>query len=317
MSCLENTFKYNWKEPSSENKKMLNTKKNKSLNAIIFGVLMTQKINNYLIEFGLSPNQVEVYSILLKHKFNKVTQIQKHTSIHSQDIYKILRKLEKKGLIMITHNKPLTIEVIPIKYSLNKLLSSKKEATFKKIHKMEKNISIIQKIIEKEPATPPIKETKEKVYVFKGMTPSRLAKIDQSFQNTKSQYDLVVKDGQFTWLAYLKEAFKVLSKNKIKTRILILSNSSNFTLPPKFEKIMPNNLSYEIRKCECKEALTFVIIDLKEVWIPSESDETLLITDSKTVISMGKMAFDFLWFISSKHSQNEFKVKTKKIKQSA
>jgi len=308
-------FKYNWKEPSSQNKKKLNTKTNKALTIFISGVLLTQQINNYLKEFDLSPNQVEVYSILLKYKCNKVTQIQKHTSIHSQDIYKILRKLEKKGLIIITHNKPLTIEVISIKNSLNKILLSKKEAALKKVHKMEKNISIIQKIIEKEPTDLPVKEDKEKVYTFKGLTPSRIAKIDQSFQNTKSQYDLVVKEGQFSWLAYLKEAFMVLAKNSIKVRILILSNSSKFTLLPKFEKIMPKNLSYEIRKCECKEALTFVIIDLREVWIPSESDETLLITNSKTVASMAKMAFDFLWLISNKYSQNKHKVKTKKINQ--
>ena len=275
---------------------------------------MTEKINDKLIQFGLSPNQAKIYSILLTEKCNEVTQIQKFTNIHPQDIYKILRNLEKKGLIIITHSKPLTIEVIPAKYALNKLLLSKKKAAYKKVNKMSQNISIIQKILEKKPDASPSKDTKEKVFIFKGMTPSRLAKIDQTFSNMKNSYDVAVKDGHFTWLEYLKEAFKVLAKNGVKVRIVVLSETPKFTLSPKFEKIMPNNLSYEIRNCECKEALTLVIIDSEEVWVPlSESDETVLVTNSKTIAAIAKMEFEFLWLISKKHSQSE-SVKKQKAK---
>ena len=78
---------------------------------------------------------------------------------------------------------------------------------------------------------------------------------------------------------------------------------------------MPNNLSYEIRNCECKEALTLVIIDSEEVWIPlSDSDETVLVTNSETIVAIAKMEFEFLWLISKKHSQSESVKKQKREK---
>ena len=57
-------------------------------------------------DFGFTANQAKVYFSIVQSGSTYVSRISESTQLHRQDIYKILPKLEKMGLITRTVAKP-------------------------------------------------------------------------------------------------------------------------------------------------------------------------------------------------------------------
>ena len=75
-----------------------------------------------LESFGFTVNQAKVYLSIVQSGKTRVGNISKGTQLHRQDIYKLLPKLEKMGLITKTIDKPFMIEAIPIDEALETLI---------------------------------------------------------------------------------------------------------------------------------------------------------------------------------------------------
>ena len=69
-------------------------------------MLIQEELVNRLSQFGLTTNQSKVYLSIIHVGSISAGNISKVTFLHRQDIYKILPKLEKKGLITKTIGKP-------------------------------------------------------------------------------------------------------------------------------------------------------------------------------------------------------------------
>ncbi len=90
-----------------------------------------------LMLFWSFRNEARVYSCIIKFNYTNVKEISGKTNIHSQDVYKILAKLEKKGLILKTYDKPIVIKQIPVKLGLSRLLLLKKQELKEKITSLD------------------------------------------------------------------------------------------------------------------------------------------------------------------------------------
>ena len=80
----------------------------------IVGESKMKNLIQKLIEFGFSTNQARVYEAIACRRCTTVSQISKATGIHTQDVYKTIAVLEKKGLLLRTFSKPIAIEALPI-----------------------------------------------------------------------------------------------------------------------------------------------------------------------------------------------------------
>ena len=92
-----------------------------------------------LLGFGLTINQAKVYLNIVQSGTTSVNRIAKNTHLHRQDIYKMLPKLEKMGLITKTVDTPFMVNAVPIETGLNDLLAMCKQ-------KSEENITLIKEI---------------------------------------------------------------------------------------------------------------------------------------------------------------------------
>lgn len=159
-----------------------------------------RKISEKLIEklraFGLSSNQAKVYACMIEFGYTSVKEISDATHIHPQDIYKVLKKLEKKGLLLKTSGKPLKIDVIPAKEGLKQLLFSVKQESKAKINILETYYKHIRKTI----GTVSPKGKNGHVFLLSKEAPQ--SKIDLTFENLRMEYDLLWPDGPFRWLNY-------------------------------------------------------------------------------------------------------------------
>lgn len=77
-----------------------------------------------LADFGLSTNEAKVYLSIIQNGTSTATDISAVTNIHREDIYKVLSKLEKKGLIMTKLGRPILISAVPLEDALNSLIST-------------------------------------------------------------------------------------------------------------------------------------------------------------------------------------------------
>jgi sugar-specific transcriptional regulator TrmB len=252
---------------------------------------INEKIVEKLEDFGLSQNQATIYSYLIKFGYTSVKEISEATSIHSQDVYKTLKQLEKKGLLLKTEGKPLKLEVIPVQEGLNQLILSAKQELKTKIKTLETDYQYI-----KETAKT-VKHEAEGSYIFllqKGAPPAR---IDLAFENLRVEYDLLWPDGPFPWIEYLQIQLSKIAKRRARTRILIFSSENEFPLANALEKIMPKSIDFEVRTLQCDSICRFALIDFREVWLPVHSigKGAIVITDAEEIVLLAKQQFESLW----------------------
>jgi sugar-specific transcriptional regulator TrmB len=94
---------------------------------------MEEDLVSKLEKFGLTINQAKVYLSIVQYGKARVSQISKDTQLHRQDIYKLLPKLERMGLIIKTIDKPFLLEALSMEKALGTLILKEKEKYDQKI----------------------------------------------------------------------------------------------------------------------------------------------------------------------------------------
>lgn len=84
-------------------------------------------IRNSLLKFDLSKNEVQVYLYLARVGADRAQNVAEVLSIHRTETYKILRKLEKQGLVSCTLEKPMRFVATPFEKALTNLIESRRQ----------------------------------------------------------------------------------------------------------------------------------------------------------------------------------------------
>ncbi len=250
-----------------------------------------------LCSFGLSRNEARVYTCITKFNYTNVKEISGKTSIHSQDVYKILAKLEKKGLILKTIDKPIVIKQIPVKLGLSRLLLLKKQDLKKKITALEDSYREVVMEIRNDSET--LKENNAEFVLldYEKLFNMAFNMAELSFKRLRLEYAVVLPDAPFEWLEYLEEKFRNLAKRKIKIRVLILLTEKESILVDGFKRIMPKNADFELKTLEHASKHFFAIYDSEEVWVPilSIDNKVAIVTTATEMSAIIKETFERLW----------------------
>jgi sugar-specific transcriptional regulator TrmB len=87
--------------------------------------------------FGFTPNQAKVHLSIVRAGSISVGKIAESSKLYRQDIYKIIPKLERKGVISKTLGKPLVVRAMPVKKALKTLVSKERISALQRIKRME------------------------------------------------------------------------------------------------------------------------------------------------------------------------------------
>ena len=113
--------------------------------------LMQEELVVKLKNFGFTVNQAKVYLSIVQSGATHVGRISKTTQLHRQDVYKLLPKLEKMGLITKTIDKPFMIEAIPVEKALDSLVSSERKKAQERISHLENNLKDMVNELQEQP----------------------------------------------------------------------------------------------------------------------------------------------------------------------
>jgi len=83
-------------------------------------------IEKTLYRLGLSKNEMKIYIYVARRGEHKASEISEALSLYRTETYRILRDLEKKGLISSVFEKPLKFIATPFEKALDILIETKK-----------------------------------------------------------------------------------------------------------------------------------------------------------------------------------------------
>lgn len=83
-------------------------------------------IEETLARYGLIRNEIRVYLNLARSGERKASEIAEAISLHRTETYRILRDLEKKGLVYSAFEKPLKFTAVPLQKAIDLLIDAQK-----------------------------------------------------------------------------------------------------------------------------------------------------------------------------------------------
>lgn len=254
-----------------------------------------------LIGLGLTSRQSKIYLATLQLEKATAKAIAGISGVRRENVYRIIPKLQKIGLIeeIITH--PVHFKAVPIKDAVHILLNRRKKYT-SELEQSAKNFIRLMKE----------KSTKEFVYEENGqflLIPGKRALIQKKFKaikNTQISLDIVTN-----YLRYFHgssiyfEMFREALNRGVQIRVAIQapkysSESLSLSMENRIIKELEKNPSFEIR---CSPSLITTIIgifDNKEVCIITSpylkiEDSPALWTNHNSLVELAQSYFETIW----------------------
>ena len=83
-------------------------------------------VEETLSRFGLLKNEIKVYLHLARAGEMKAGELAEAISLHRTETYRILRDLEKKGIVFSIFEKPLKFTAVPLDKAVDLLVDAQK-----------------------------------------------------------------------------------------------------------------------------------------------------------------------------------------------
>jgi sugar-specific transcriptional regulator TrmB len=232
-----------------------------------------ETIEKTLHRLGLSKNEIRVYLHIARTGEHKASEISEALALHRTETYRILRDLEKKGLISSVFEKPLKFIATPFEKALDLLIETKKM----KINLLEKRKDSLIDIWLSLPKPEMEQERKEVFQILEGEEQINL-KADEILNNVTKQVLFYASENDIANFYHSN----LLDKLKTPKRSIDVQLLTNYSPKSCFfvEKLKLKKSKYIVSNVE--ELATFIIAD----------DEQLLLLIRK---SNGKKKVVALW----------------------
>ncbi len=182
-------------------------------------------IEETLARFGLLKNEIKVYLYLARAGEKKAGEIAEAISLHRTETYRILRDLEKKGILFSVFEKPLKFTAVPLDKAMDLLVDAQKM----KIKLLEKEKT---NIVELWLSMPQVKIEKTKKELFQMLEGEQqvLLKAIELLERTEKEFQIFAPDEYLAQLFYSDFTDKLKQKHEDLNITLLTENSpkSNF-----------------------------------------------------------------------------------------
>jgi len=248
-----------------------------------------KKINENLVQYGLTPNQSKVYLYLTKTGEKTASAISKNLNIPRTESYHLLNSLEQKGIIFSIFGKPTKFNSVSIDEALTIIIDNEKKRISDLELKKEKILTLWETVPKHVDQSD--KADGNKFQILQGRN-SILVKMDRMVKTAENQVFVLGSENNFIKF-YHTEFVNLLRKTKAELQVLTTySKKGKFALDG-----LPLNNIKKLDESN-KHNFSFIIKDDAEVvfFINSGSSELMAIwTDSKSFVSTLKSLFKLIW----------------------
>lgn len=229
-------------------------------------------IEETLSRFGLLKNEIKVYLYLARSGEKKASEIAEAISLHRTETYRILRDLEKKGILFSVFEKPLKFTAVPLDKAIDVLVNAQKM----RIKLLEKEKESLVELWLSIPQPQVQKQKKELFQMLQGEQQVAL-KADELLEKTKNEIQIFAPDYYLAQLYYTDFTDKLKSK-LVKLDITLLVEDS-----PK-SVFFIEQIKWPKEKCrmvKTRNLPCFMISDQKELLIAFHETHARQANDKK------------------------------------
>jgi sugar-specific transcriptional regulator TrmB len=212
-----------------------------------------ETIEKTLFRLGLSKNEIRIYIYIARTGEHKASEISEALSLHRTETYRILRDLEKKGLISSVFEKPLKFIATPFEKALDTLIETKKM----KINLLEKRKESLVDLWLSLPKQETENERKEAFQILEGEEQINL-KANEILDNAKKEIFFFSSEHDIPnfYHSGLLDKLEKMSKENVNVQLLTnYSPKSCFFV----EKMRLKKAKYSLSNVE--ELPTFILTD--------------------------------------------------------
>lgn len=229
-------------------------------------------IEETLSRYGLLKNEIKVYLYLARVGEKKAGEIAEAISLHRTETYRILRDLEKKGILFSVFEKPLKFTAVPLDKAIDILVDAQKM----KIKLLEKEKA---SLVELWLSVPQVKIEKAKKELFQMLEGEQqvILKADELLEKTEHEFQIFAPSAYLAQFYYSDFTDKLRSKQE-KFNITLLTENSPKSLFFVEQMDWPKN---KLGLVEDANLPCFMISDKKELLIAFHEEDTSNSGDKK------------------------------------
>ena len=230
-------------------------------------------IEDTLSRFGLLKNEIKVYTYLARAGEKKAGEVAEAISLHRTETYRILRDLERKGVVLSVFHKPLKFTAVPLEKAIDLLIDVQKM----KIMLLEKEKA---SLVDLWRSMPPVKLEDHKKEIFQILEGGQqmILKAKELLEVTENELQVFVP-GDYLAQLYHSDFMDTLKKHSSELNITLLTENS---LKSRFFMSKMNWASDKCRVVDVKSLPCFIVSDRRELLIAmQENDETEDAIDKK------------------------------------
>jgi len=222
-------------------------------------------IEETLSRYGLLKNEIRVYLYLARFGQKKAGEVAESISLHRTETYRILRDLEKKGIVFSVFEKPLKFTAVPLDKAVDLLIDAQKM----KIQLLEKEKVGLVNIWQSMPQ-PKVEKVKKEIFQILEGGQQIVLKANELLEKTKSEFQIFAPSEYLAQL-YHGDFTDKLMKRLGKLKITLLTDNSQKS---KFfiEQMKLPRASYRV--VDAENLPCFMISDGKELLMAVEESET-------------------------------------------
>ena len=253
-----------------------------------------------LSDFGLTHNQAKVYIAVAQLGIASVSQVSKVSKVRREDVYRIMPKLEKMGLIEKILGKPTKIRATPVEEALPLLIKREKDIANKKVSELVAKKDAFLKHF-KEYKMKPISEEARFALISEreGIINKELIMV----KNAERAIDVITSRDKFLHIfTSYGEPFKEAIGRGVKVRMILDITEHEDWIPRIIEEYNSFRASLNIRYTD-QPSSHYMTMDYKEALVATSTEPTIgenpyLWTNDSNLVGLVQKNFEGIWHTS-------------------
>jgi sugar-specific transcriptional regulator TrmB len=262
-------------------------------------LLSPEKTVEMLSEFGLTRNQAKVYIAVAQLGLAPVGQISKLSKVRREDVYRVLPKLEKMGLVEKLLGMPAKIRAIPLEEALSVLIKHEQEIADNKVSTLKARTQELLKYFNSNKGKPQPKE-EESSFALLSEQDVILGRALAMIKAAKREVDIVYSRTRLMqFLSSFSEQIRKTINKGSKIRIISEIPEYGNSIPRVIEEYLSPKNSVDLRYTELPSC-HYIIADFKQALIATVTEGNMgqypaLWTNNDSLVSILQGNFEELW----------------------
>jgi HTH-type transcriptional regulator, sugar sensing transcriptional regulator len=220
-------------------------------------------VEETLSRFGLLKNEIKVYLYLARSGEMKAGEIAEGISLHRTETYRILRDLEKKGIVFSIFEKPLKFTAVPLDKAIDLLVDAQKI----QIRLLEQEKPSLVELWRSIPRQKAAEQKKEMFQMIDGEE-QVLMKANELLEKTRNEFKIFASAAYLSQL-YYSDFSDNLKEKAEKVNVALVTDN---TLKSAYFLGQLNWLSETNRIVDDQNLPCFMVSDNNEVLITFHDD---------------------------------------------